>query len=126
MAKGSAIKRIMIVEDDESTQEIYRDIFDKERRYFVNIVDTAESALKALRADAYDLVLLDIIMEPMAGDSFLIYLRKDPRTANIPVIVVSVLGEEILKTLRKIDRVKILQKPITKEVLFKKITQALK
>lgn len=126
MAKGSAIKRIMIVEDDESTQEIYRDIFDKERGYFVNIVDTAESALKALRADAYDLVLLDIIMEPMAGDSFLIYLRKDPRTANIPVIVVSVLGEEILKTLRKIDRVKILQKPITKEVLFKKITQALK
>lgn len=126
MAKGSAIKRIMIVEDDESTQEIYRDIFDKERGYFVNIVDTAESALKALRADAYDLVLLDIIMEPMAGDSFLIYLRKDPRTANIPVIVVSVLGEEILKALRKIDRVKILQKPITKEVLFKKITQALK
>lgn len=126
MAKGSAIKRIMIVEDDESTQEIYRDIFDKERRYFVNIVDTAESALKALRADAYDLVLLDIIMEPMAGDSFLIYLRKDPRTANIPVIVVSVLGEEILKTLRKIDRVKILQKPITKEVLLKEMTQALK
>jgi len=56
------------------------------------VVDTAEhgrAALAKLRAEPFDLVLLDVQMPEMDGPQFLETLRNDAELAHIPVIMVS-------------------------------------
>jgi sigma-B regulation protein RsbU (phosphoserine phosphatase) len=59
-------------------------------------VETAESGLVALdtiRAHAFDLVLLDVMMPGVDGYTVLLELKSDPETRDIPVIMISALDE---------------------------------
>ncbi|MFC1804433.1 response regulator [Candidatus Omnitrophota bacterium] len=119
-------KKILIVEDDRGMQQIYRDMFkERSRNYTIEIKDDAESAIKRLEQEAFDLIILDIIMEPMGGDSFFVYLRRG-KMLDVPILVVSVLSPSSLKNLKKIDHVSFLQKPIKEDQLFKRIKEILK
>lgn len=120
------MKRIMIVEDDKDMQEIYRVMFDRESNYSMAIFEDAEEALKHLREEKFDLVVLDIIMEPMTGDSFFVHARNDVKMRRIPIIVVSVLKKNTLEFLATLGNFHYLQKPITKTELFAKIDSILK
>ena len=116
------IKNILIVEDEKDMQEMYRLYFNDCRdRYRVDIEGRGGAALNKLKAKNFDLILLDIVMEPMSGDSFLYYARQDKRTENTPVLVISVLDAEILESLKKLDHVDFLQKPVTQDQLIEKI-----
>lgn len=118
--------RILIVEDEKDMREIYKDMFsDEKERYEIGIESDAAVALKKLKERTFDLIILDIIMEPMTGDSFFIYVRSDERTKNLPVLVVSVLVPEMSDSLKKVDHVHFLQKPITKEKLLEEIDRIL-
>jgi len=122
--KGKA-KQILIVEDEKDMQEIYRDMFHDENGYEIDIAAGVEEAIKRIQEKAFDLVILDIIMEPMTGDSFCIYLRENLNRKDIPVIVVSVLEPSLLGRLKKISSFEFLQKPIKKGQLFQKIEEVL-
>ena len=116
------MKRILIVEDDKDMQEIYRDIFKgEEAKYSIDIEGDAEQALQRIEKEAFDLVILDIIMEPMSGDSFLVHLRNRPKTKKVPVIVVSILKDQTLAALKQLGNVYFFQKPITKEKILAKV-----
>jgi CheY-like chemotaxis protein len=56
--------------------------------------EDGEEALRVARAEAPDLVLLDLIMPKMQGFEVLRALKADPATASIPVMVLSNLGQE--------------------------------
>jgi sigma-B regulation protein RsbU (phosphoserine phosphatase) len=59
-------------------------------------VETAESGLVALatiRSQAFDLVLLDVMMPGVDGYRVLRELKSDPETRDIPVIMISALDE---------------------------------
>ena len=59
-------------------------------------VETAESGLVALatiRSQAFDLVLLDVMMPGVDGYTVLRELKSDPETRDIPVIMISALDE---------------------------------
>lgn len=47
------------------------------------------AALEAVRQQAFDLILLDVLMPGMRGDSVLAALKSDPALRHIPVIVIS-------------------------------------
>lgn len=120
------MKNILIIEDDKDMHRIYEDMFKTEgKKYKIEILDDATIALKRLKEEKYDLVILDIIMEPMSGDSFFVYLRENIKTTDIPVLIVSVLSPDTLVQLKKINHVQFFQKPITKEQLLKKIDEIL-
>lgn len=59
-------------------------------------VDVAYSAEQAMEADlaAYSLLLLDVMMGEMSGFKMASLLRKDPRTANIPIIFLTAKDTE--------------------------------
>ena len=66
-----------------------------EPRYDVEAVPDGEAALAAARASPPDLVLSDVMMPRLDGFGLLAALRADPRTATIPVILLSArAGEE--------------------------------
>lgn len=76
--------RILVVDDEEALCEILQ--FNLEIEGYR--VDTANSAEEALRLDpaGYDLILLDIMMGGISGFRMAQILKRDPRTASVPII----------------------------------------
>ena len=81
-------QRILIVEDDEDSREIYREILE-ESGFEVDTAVTGPQALLMARERHPDVILMDISVPEMDGWAVTSELNGDPRTADIPVIVVT-------------------------------------
>ncbi|MBU2103154.1 MAG: response regulator [Candidatus Omnitrophota bacterium] len=120
------MKNILIVDDEPAMHELYRDMFSlAQDRYDIEIQFDAAEALVRAHQKKFDLIILDIIMEPMAGDSLLVYLRKDSQTKDIPVLIASALNPAILRTLQTINHLTIIQKPFKAKDLFENLDRIL-
>jgi DNA-binding response OmpR family regulator len=117
--------KILVIDDNPDMLEIYRAMFEGEANYEIDLLSDAMKGLRQLDAKPYDLVILDIVMEPLTGESFFVYLRGNLKTMRLPVIVVSVLEPHTLEMITKLNHSIILQKPIRKEDLFRAIGQCL-
>lgn len=69
----------------------------------VAAVENGRQALERLRAEPFDLLLLDVMMPEMDGYAVLEQMKADQHLQNIPVIVVSRL-DEIQSVIRCIER----------------------
>jgi len=119
MVKKRDAKRILVVEDSKDMRDIYKSYFHAHADEFdVDIQADATKALERLKSSAYDLIVTDIIMEPMTGESFLVYARDNTSSKGLPIVVVSVLSDSVLRGLSRFDNVHFLQKPITEEQLI--------
>lgn len=84
--------RILVVDDEEDLCEILK--FNLENEGY--LVDTANSAEEALKMDisSYNLLLLDVMMGEISGFKMANLLKKDKRTANIPIIFITAKDTE--------------------------------
>jgi len=81
-------KRILIVEDDEDSREIYREVLE-DSGFEVDTAVTGPEALRMARERHPDAILMDISVPEMDGWTVTSELGGDPDTADIPVIVVT-------------------------------------
>jgi len=81
--------RVAIVDDHPHVRQLIRRILQAQGEYELFEADDGISALRLVREQNPDLIILDLMMPEMDGFSVLDALRKDPITANIPVIVVT-------------------------------------
>lgn len=88
-----ANEQILVVEDTELLRRIYQDKLASDGYRVLTAGDGLE-ALAVLRANRVDLVLLDLIMPRMGGLDVLQSMKADPRTSDLPVVVLTNLGEE--------------------------------
>jgi CheY-like chemotaxis protein len=79
---------ILIVDDNRTLLEVF-DIVLKRSGYQTFTASGGRECLGLLTNILPDLILLDIMMEPMDGWETLAEIKKDIRTNNIPVIVVT-------------------------------------
>lgn len=84
-------KKILVVDDDDSLSQMYVDYltikgFDTKR------VADGEQALTGALEYKPDLILLDIMMPNINGFDVLDILRNTPKTAHVPVIMLSALS----------------------------------
>jgi PAS domain S-box-containing protein len=87
-------KRVLVVDNDRFCVEVLSDILTQEGHEVFRAYDGME-ALEFLRRDLPDVVFLDIVMPKIDGDRLFHYLRGHPRTATIPIVIVSgTLAEE--------------------------------
>lgn len=86
------IQKILVVDDEEDLCEILK--FNLETEDFE--VDTVFSAEEALKLDltSYRLLLLDVMMGEMSGFKMASILRKNEKTANIPIIFLTAKDTE--------------------------------
>lgn len=88
----TAKKKILIIEDDpvaiKAFEEQLGDEFDIDYAY------EGEQGLNKLKKDRPNLIILDIIMPKMPGFDVLRKIKSDPAYKDIPVIIVSNLGQE--------------------------------
>ena len=92
MASDKKIK-ILLIEDEEMLANMYEVKFKNEGFDLEKALDGAEGLAKA-KANVPDFILLDIIMPKMDGFSVLKSLKDDPATKNVPVILLTNLGQE--------------------------------
>lgn len=85
-------KKILIVEDDNFVAEVYSTKL-LEMGHEVTIASNGEEGLALAREKRPDLVLLDIIMPVMGGIEMLAEMKKDDNLKNMPVILLTNVGE---------------------------------
>lgn len=84
---------VLIVEDEEVISRALRDFLTHaDNAYEVVIVEDGKEALEKITTDAFDLVLLDIIMPKMDGWQFLEEVKK--RGINSKIIILTNLDED--------------------------------
>jgi signal transduction histidine kinase len=83
---------ILVVDDNRMNRiKLSRSL--EHKGHHVGLAEDGEQALDMLRAQPYDVVLLDIIMPGMDGYQVLEIVKCDPELRDIPVIVISALDE---------------------------------
>lgn len=90
---GEQTKRILVVEDDRFMRKAAEAAL-RRHGFAVSTAVDGEDALRQVGCDIPDLILLDLIMPKLQGFEVLRILQQDPDTQQIPVIVLSNLGQE--------------------------------
>lgn len=89
----TAKKRILIVDDDPLIARMYENKIRLDG-YDVDTAANGEEALMMVRKNKPDLILLDIMMPKMNGVETLKALKKDGKTKDIPVIILTNLSDD--------------------------------
>jgi signal transduction histidine kinase len=85
--------RVLIADDNPDLREYLRRLV--ATRWRVEVVEDGQAALESARAAPPDLLLSDVMMPRLDGVSLLRALRADPRTSQLPVVLLSArAGEE--------------------------------
>jgi len=87
-----AESRILVVDDNAQNLELIVAYLDSLGVQVDTAVDGVEALEKVQQAD-YNLILLDIMMPKMSGFEVCPKLKSDPKTRDIPVIMVTALNE---------------------------------
>lgn len=86
-------KTILIIEDDKFLRDLIAQKLTKEGFGTAEAVD-GEHGLKKVKEVRPDLVLLDLILPGIDGFEVLAKIKEDPVLAEIPVIILSNLGQK--------------------------------
>ena len=85
-------KKVLIVEDDSLLAKVLAESFLKEK-FQVAVVDNGLVAEKTAKSFSPDIILLDLIIPGLDGFAVLKQLKAGAKTKNIPVAVLSNLGD---------------------------------
>jgi DNA-binding response OmpR family regulator len=88
--------KILLVDDSVQIANLVVP-FLKKSGYAVEHVTDADDAVSWLKTERTDLLLLDVDLPGISGIKLLEILKKDAKTASIPVIMITVRGEESAK-----------------------------
>ena len=86
-------RKIVLAEDEPQIARLIEFKLKKEG-YDVTWRENGEEALKAIKADKPDLILLDIMMPVMDGYEVLRRLKEDENLTDIPVIMLTARAQE--------------------------------
>ncbi|HSD59301.1 MAG TPA: response regulator, partial [Burkholderiales bacterium] len=85
--------RILVAEDDSILADgLLKSL--RQSGYAVDWARNGQEADAALAAQPYDLAILDIGMPKMSGLEVLELVKKDPRLKEVPVLILSNLGQD--------------------------------
>jgi len=86
-------KKILLVEDDPFIIDIYITKL-KEVGFEVQSSTDGEDALKKIKENKPDLILLDIVLPKLTGLECLKQIKSLPQFKDIPIIILSNLGQK--------------------------------
>lgn len=84
--------RILVVDDIEENRDVLTRRLEREG-FAVETAPGGVSALAQLASGGFDLVLLDVLMPDLNGYDVLGRIKEDPQLRDIPVIMISALGD---------------------------------
>ncbi|MCJ7786940.1 response regulator [Patescibacteria group bacterium] len=81
-------KTILFIEDESSLQKTFSDFLSPEGYEIISALD-GETGLRLAKEKNLDLILLDLILPKVHGFEVLKELKTDPKTKEIPIIVLT-------------------------------------
>lgn len=85
--------KILIVEDEEDVLELVRYNLEK-NGYQTETAPNGRLALEKVRSKTIDLILLDLMLPEIDGLEVCRTVKKDPKTAEIPIVMLTAKGTE--------------------------------
>ncbi len=79
-------KKILVVDDDLKNIQVGVNILKDQGNYHIIFATSGEQALQRVKEHTFDLILLDILMQPMDGYEVCRRLKQDKQSRDIPVI----------------------------------------
>lgn len=91
--ESNAAKSILVVEDDQFLRDLIVKKLEEEGLNIIQAVD-GEEGLQFIKENKPALVLLDLILPGIDGFEVLKQVKSDPETKDIPIIILSNLGQK--------------------------------
>jgi signal transduction histidine kinase len=121
MAEASVVgPRVLVVEDDPRDAELLTTVA-REAGHRVEVAPNAAAALLAIARNVPLAIILDLRLPDRRGDEVLRSVKSDPRTARVPVLVVTVEDDE--GQLRPMGAADHMTKPVDRVRLRKWLAQ---
>jgi two-component system phosphate regulon response regulator PhoB len=121
-----AKETILVVDDEEDILELL-DYNLSRHGYAVSRAASGEAALEAMRADPPHLVILDLMLPGLDGLEVCRILKKDERTASVPVLMLTARGEEAdIVTGLELGADDYITKPFSPRVLLARVKAVLR
>lgn len=87
-------KKILLIEDDVFTRELYEDVF-RNAGFDLESAPDGEAGLAKAREGGYNLILLDVMMPKLDGLGFLKGLKAaPPKKPNGPILLLTNLAHD--------------------------------
>ena len=118
------LKKIMVVDDDPVDRILLRKVLSKS--YIIAEASSGEEAVNLTRSDKPDLVLMDVMMPTIDGYNACFMIKRDPLTAEIPVVMLTGLKYELnVRLAERVGATGYLTKPFNPQDLLDIIDQFL-
>ena len=121
-SSSKAMAHILVIEDDPSSAYLLESQLSS-AGYQVTVCNEPQRAFEVARELQPAVITLDVIMLPVNGWDVLARLKSDPRTANISVVMVSVMDQRSAGTLLGADEY--IVKPVDKSILLAAVERCL-
>ncbi len=119
------MKKIMVVEDKQYYHDLYISVL-KNTDYEIVCTYDGNEAMERLDEVKPDLVILDMLLDKIAGDTFFRLIRNMPEYADLPFIIVSGYPERAIEILKDLNHnLTFLDKTEVCEKLVEKINNAI-
>lgn len=114
-------KRIMVIDDDDQVRILISHLLKREGYHPINAAN-GQDAIEYLRRNPTlpNLILLDLRMPVMDGWQFRTIQRADPRLANIPVVIITML-DTVENDVQSVQAAAYCRKPIDAAILIKTV-----
>ncbi|MFN3617705.1 MAG: PleD family two-component system response regulator [Aquabacterium sp.] len=87
------IQKILLVDDSKTELHVLSELLTK-KGYQVRTAENGEEALRRLQEEVPDLILMDVVMPGQNGFQLTRAITRDPRFANVPVIICTSKNQE--------------------------------
>ncbi|MDM8354696.1 hybrid sensor histidine kinase/response regulator [Pandoraea communis] len=92
-ASGRGRKRVLVVDDSLTVRELERKLL-AARGYDVSVAVDGMDGWNAVRSETFDMVITDVDMPRLDGIELVSLIKRDARTADVPVMIVSYKDRE--------------------------------
>ena len=117
---------ILVVEDEEDILELVRYNLSREG-YRVLCSTSGENALKIIKSEGVDLIVLDLMLPGINGLEVAKTLKNDSKTQDIPIIMLTAKGEEAdIVTGLELGADDYITKPFSPRILIARIRAVLR
>ena len=112
------MKKVLVVDDLRAQLNLISGYLNEEG-FNVTTAENGSDALAKASSQSFDLIITDLVMPEMSGLEFCRKLKKDPKTAEIPVIACTTKDRDMdKKWAKKQGVVAYLVKPFTREEMI--------
>ncbi len=106
---------ILVADDDKTCRDSIQKVLEREG-HTIKTAENVDSALEALEAENFDLVVCDYRMPGKTGIDLLIELKR--RESSVPVLMISAYADALVEAaIMKLGALELMKKPIRRQEL---------